>query len=131
MNKTIKKITLLWIGLAIIPLGYYFYSMQTAHNRLTSQLAEQSKQFLRGAEVNAAQLHAHIQQNFYQLSRSLLLRDYAITKDRRYKEYIKNQWIMSIENTSYFSQLRYIDAQGQEIIRVDNTSKITAPQCGS
>lgn len=126
-KRTIKKMMLIWLCLSVIPFGYYFHLTNEAHRFFVQQLETQSRQYLEHVETKATQLTKLIQQNFAQLSQSPLLLDFAKTGNPTYRNYLKNQWYLTAANVEFFYQLRYLDSQGQEIIRVDYTPQMSHP----
>ncbi|WP_245609102.1 sensor domain-containing diguanylate cyclase [Vibrio rhizosphaerae] len=118
---------LIWLCLSVIPFGYYFHLSHEAHQFFVQQLKNQSQQYLEHVEAKAIQLSKLIQQNFAQLSQSPLLLDFAKTGNPTYRNYLKNQWYLTAANVEFFYQLRYLDAQGKEIIRVDYTPQMSQP----
>ncbi|MDW6002682.1 GGDEF domain-containing protein [Vibrio mangrovi] len=117
----------LWLGLAVIPFGYYLHLSYEAHQFFIRQLETQSKQYLEHVDAKATLLSTRIQQNFSQLSQSPLLRDFAITGNPVYRDYLKNQWYLTAANVKFFYQLRYLNKQGKEIIRIDYTPQMSHP----
>ena len=81
IQRTIIKMVILWLGLSMIPFGYYFHIRDESHRFLITQLKDQNQQVLTYVETDAALLNQSLQQIFQQLSRSPLLLDYVIKKD--------------------------------------------------
>jgi diguanylate cyclase (GGDEF)-like protein/PAS domain S-box-containing protein len=126
-KETIKKIAFIWLGLLIIPLWYYLQLTHASHQLLIEQLTQQSKQQLARIDLQAAQIHVKLLQNFYQLSHSPLLSDFAITRNKQPLNYLKNQWLTMAINAKYFSQISFLDPQGQEVLRVDYSADMHSP----
>ncbi|CAM3740719.1 putative diguanylate cyclase YcdT [Vibrio aerogenes CECT 7868] len=118
---------MLWLGLSIISLGYYFHFTHESQRFLLTQLKEQNHQFLNYIESGTLSLHQNLQQIFYQLSHSPLLGDFAVSEQPKLKKYIQNEWLVTLINNKFIYQLRYIDTQGQEIIRVDSPPNYSQP----
>ncbi|ASA56000.1 diguanylate cyclase [Vibrio gazogenes] len=126
-KRTITKMLFIWLCLSVIPFGYYLHLSNEAHRFFVQQLETQSKQYLGHIETKATQVSKLIQQNFAQLSHSPLLLDFARTGNPTYRNYLKNQWYLTAANVEFFYQLRYIDHQGKEIIRIDYTPQMSQP----
>lgn len=123
----LKKMLLVWLVLSIIPLIYYRHTTNEAHQFLIARFEEQGNQFLSFVDDRASQLHARIRNITRDLSTSPLLEDYAQTKKPLLKKYIENQWLVTAENIRYFYQIRYLNNQGKEVIRVDSTLQMPLP----
>ncbi|SHO58393.1 sensor domain-containing diguanylate cyclase [Vibrio quintilis] len=118
--RTIQKMIMLWLGLSIISLGYYFHFTHESQRFLLTQLKEQNHQFMNYIESGTLSLHQNLQQIFYQLSHSPLLDDFAVSELPKLKQYIQNEWLVTLTNNRFIYQLRYINNHGREVIRVDN-----------
>ncbi len=116
-----------WLVLSVIPLIYYRHTTNETHQLLIARFEEQGNQFLSFVDDRAKQLHSRIRNITSDLSTSPLLLDYAKTQNPILKSYIEHQWLITAENVRYFYQLRYLDKQGNEIIRIDSTPQMEAP----
>lgn len=127
VTNTLKKTVILWLGLTLIPLGFYYHLSDKAHQFLLERLEVQGFQFLSFVDAKARRTHAQIQKSFYQLSHSPLLADFAQSRDPQYRRYLESQWSLTSYNSGLFYQLRFLEPSGQEVIRVDYTPQMTQP----
>lgn len=125
--NTLKKTVILWLGLSLIPLGYYYHLSDKAHQFLLDRLEVQGSQFLSFVDAKASRTHAQIQKSFYEMSHSPLLLDFALSNNPQYRGYLESQWYLTSFNSGLFYQLRYLDQAGTEVIRVDYTPQMTHP----
>ncbi|MCE0493906.1 GGDEF domain-containing protein [Vibrio salinus] len=125
--QVLQKMLLVWLILSVIPLIYYRHTTSEAHHFLIARFEEQGNQFLSFVDDRANRLHTQIRNTFKELSQSPLLYDFAKSSEPRLKEYIEHQWLITEENVRYFYQLRYLNTQGKEIIRVESTPLMTVP----
>ncbi|QXO17574.1 sensor domain-containing diguanylate cyclase [Vibrio ostreae] len=125
VTNTLKKTVILWLGLTLLPLGFYYHLSNKAHQFLLNQLEAQGLQFLSFVDAKASRTHSQIQKSFYQLSHSPLLADYARDRDPRLRRYLESQWSLTSFNSGLFYQLRFLDLAGKEVIRVDYTRQMT------
>ncbi len=125
--STIRTGTVLWLLLSLIPLAYYFYLANKAHQFTTARIESEGLQQLSFIDSKAKRTHAQIQQIFYELSHSALLNDFAITRDASFRKYIESQWYLTSFNSTLFYQLRFIDNRGYEVIRVDYMPSMANP----
>lgn len=56
--NTLKKTVILWLGLSLIPLGYYYHLSDKAHQFLLDRLEVQGLQFLSFVDAKASRTHA-------------------------------------------------------------------------
>jgi len=127
IGRTLKKITILWLALSAIPLSYYLHLTRESHTFLIDSVISQGEQFLSFVDERASDHHDENIQNFRRLSHSSLLRDYATSDDPNLKAYLIDQWVTTATNIKSFSQLRFLNHQGQEKIRVDLGPNMTEP----
>ncbi|MBY8233458.1 GGDEF domain-containing protein [Vibrio fluvialis] len=125
--KTLKQALVLWVGLSLIPIAYYYHLSDKAHQFLLSRMEAQGSQFLSFVETKATRLHHQIEKTFYGLSHSPLLVDFALTNNPKYRGCLESQWYLTSLNSGLFYQLRYLDNTGKEVIRVDSTPQMTHP----
>jgi diguanylate cyclase (GGDEF)-like protein/PAS domain S-box-containing protein len=121
ITNTIKYTVILWLGLLLVPLGYYIHLSQESHRLQISHLGEQASLFLSNIDNKAIQLHNQIQQTVEQLGHSDLLRDYAKKNSPQYKAYLIQQWQLAASNNTFLDQIRFLNQNGLEKIRIDNT----------
>ncbi|MGF1911585.1 sensor domain-containing diguanylate cyclase [Vibrio kasasachensis] len=114
-----KNMLVLWLGLTLIPLLYYWYVSSKTQDEMHTQLQTQGMQFLSYVDERANRIYTEINQTIYEIGHSSLLYDFARYQDPKLKSYLEKQWYISSLNSSRFDQLRFIDGKGQEIIRVD------------
>lgn len=123
-----KKMALIWVGLSVIPILYYVHLSQEARQYLLSQTSTQGKQFLSFVDDRASSVHRNIRHTVYELSHSPLLLDFARTGDETYRRYLVDQWLLTSQNSRFFYQLRYLDATGHEVIRIDYSPTESMPR---
>ncbi|MGO1295716.1 MAG: diguanylate cyclase [Vibrio sp.] len=119
LSKTLSKGVIAWILCSIIPLSYYAYQTSKVSQFILEHMEAQGFQFLSFVETQAHDTASRLQQSVYQLSHSSLLKQYATTEQQQLKEYVENQWYITAFTSRLFYQLRYIDVDGNELIRVN------------
>ncbi|WP_068715499.1 sensor domain-containing diguanylate cyclase [Vibrio tritonius] len=127
VKRTLIKAALMWLTLSVVPLIYYFYLSTTAHHFLLKGLEQRGEQFLSYVDTQANRTTNQLLQTFDELSHSELLLDYAKEPSARLKHYLVNQWYVTSYNSTLFYQLRYLDKEGNELIRVDYTPESPFP----
>ncbi len=134
MNRifaTISTSIVLWLLLSLIPLGYYLHVSDKAYQFFITRLEDQGLQFLSYVDSKAKRTHIQVQQTFYQLSNSTLLNDFTLNHNPQYRHYLESQWYLTSFNSTLFYQLRFIDNQGHEVIRVDYLPNMSNPYIAS
>ncbi|MBA5764330.1 sensor domain-containing diguanylate cyclase [Vibrio sp. 404] len=114
-----KNMLVLWLGLSLIPILYYWYVNSKTQAEISTQLQAQGLQFLSYVDERASTIYSEIEQTSYEIGHSSLLYDFARKQDPQLKRYLEKQWYISSLNSSRFDQLRFLDQQGDEVIRVD------------
>lgn len=114
-----KNMLVLWLGLTLVPLLYYWYVSSKTQDEIHSQLQAQGLQFLSYVDDKAKRIYADIDKTLYEIGHSSLLHDFAHHQDPQLKRYLEKQWYISSLNSSRFDQLRFLDNLGHEVIRVD------------
>ncbi|OLQ89554.1 hypothetical protein BIY22_19610 [Vibrio panuliri] len=114
-----RNMLVLWLGLTLIPLLYYWYVSSKTQDEMYKQLQTQGLQFLSFVDERAQVIYSEIEKTTYEISHSSLLHDFAHSYDPRLKDYLEKQWYIASLNSSRFDQLRFIDMRGDEVIRVD------------
>ncbi len=114
-----RKMLVLWLALTLIPLLYYWYLSNKTQDEQLQQLQIQGLQFLSYVDERAARIYSEIDKTLYEIGHSSLLYDFALHEQTNLQHYLEKQWFITSLNSSRFDQLRYLNNDGQEVIRVD------------
>ncbi|SDH32717.1 PAS domain S-box-containing protein/diguanylate cyclase (GGDEF) domain-containing protein [Vibrio xiamenensis] len=124
--STTTKMVVIWLGASLIIGGFYLHLSDKAYQLLVARLTTENQQMLSYVDTRASRIQNNLNNTFHELYSSSLIKDFAGTNRPDLKRYIENQWALVAVNSSYFYQLRYLNAQGEEKIRVEinnNTNK--------
>lgn len=72
-----RNMLVLWLGLTLIPLLYYWYVSSKTQDEMYKQLQTQGLQFLSFVDERAQVIYSEIEKTTYEISHSSLLHDFA------------------------------------------------------
>ncbi|MFB9136515.1 diguanylate cyclase [Vibrio olivae] len=123
----INKMVIIWLGCSLIIGGVYLHLSDKSYQSLLAKLTSENLQLLSYIDTRATRIQKNLDNIYRELYSSSLLLDYAQTQDANLKRYIENQWTLVSANSDYFYQLRFLDAQGKEKIRVEHNTSNPRP----
>ncbi len=123
-----KIMALLWFVFSCVPLFYYWHISEKTETNLHNQMKNQGLQFLGFIDARSRHIYEGIEAAFLELSRSTLLRDFSQAPNQQLRHYLESQWYITSLNSTRFDQLRYLDLQGKERIRVNFPQSAIEPE---